>query len=126
MNTRVDAFITRTPCENEKKMGISSMLPRVFCGKQSLQVTTRPISMKKSRKEKLDKFENENFALVEMKCEKSLVSKLSEKIFSQDSERSDRSMESSRDLPDSFESQRSESEEKNVIESLENTVFSLY
>ncbi len=82
--------------------------------------------MKKSRKEKLDKFENENFALVEMKCENSLISKLSEKIFSQDSERSDRSLESSRDLADSFESQRSESEEKNVIESLENTVFSLY
>jgi len=94
------AVITRTPCRSEKETGYPVSLERVFCGKQSLEVTVGPISNSKSRKDKSKKFEMDNFASVEMKCEssdseKSVFSKVSDKKNKLETEKSESSVESS-------------------------------
>ena len=131
MESRMKAIITRTPCRSEKETGYPVSLERVFCGKQSLQVTVRPISNSKSRKDKLKKFEMDNFASVEMKCEiseseKSVISKVSDKTNKVENEKSDSSAESSTEREELVSSRRKSSKKNSESESLEIKVCRLF
>ena len=83
-------------------------LNALFCGKQSVQLTARPISNAPASKAAASKFESANFATIAVECErseseKSIVSKLLKKRSKADEEKQDRSLETSAELDEKSE-----------------------
>ena len=130
-DTRVDLYKTKTPCRESAVPALNTL----FCGKQSVQVTARPISNVPASKAARTKFESANFATLAVECErseseKSIVSKLLKKRSKADEEKQDRSLETSAELDEKSEwkslikANRNEKKEAN-LESDEEKVVNL-